>query len=319
MSFPATKLPSKPRWIKACLFASYGFLCTLGLLAWIGGELGVPELLSHWLGHFGLLLIPAAVGYLWLRPRWAALPALVLIGLIIGRMAPLYGPTPTPLPGESLRLITLNVLKHARTYETVRAYLLDTQADIVVLTEVTPAWAAALRPLRAAYPYRYAAPKWGYFGLMILSRYPLRDTTTHYLAAVQVPTLQAVVETPAGPLGLLAVHPPSPPNRQSMRWRNEILAELPRLRRTLPDQTVLAGDLNTTGFGQVFRRLCRETGLRDSRLGWGRQPSWRSHWGIAGIDLDHVLVSPGIGVSGRTVGPPVGSDHRPVVVDLVLP
>ncbi len=58
------------------------------------------------------------------------------------------------------------------------------------------------------------------------------------------------------------------------------------------------------------------TGLRDSSLGIGYHATWPATLGVAGIPIDHVLVSAGIGVAEKSVAAGVGSDHLPIVVDL---
>ena len=46
--------------------------------------------------------------------------------------------------------------------------------------------------------------------------------------------------------------------------------------------------------------------------------SWPAEYCPLGITIDHCLVSPDIEVKQRLVGPDVGSDHLPVIVDLLL-
>jgi len=38
-----------------------------------------------------------------------------------------------------------------------------------------------------------------------------------------------------------------------------------------------------------------------------------------GLPVDHCLVSPSVALVSRTVGPDVGSDHRPLLVEFSLP
>lgn len=68
-----------------------------------------------------------------------------------------------------------------------------------------------------------------------------------------------------------------------------------------------------------FRRLLARSGLIDTLRGRGYQPTWPGHFVPLWIPLDHCLVSPDLTVLDRRVGPHVGSDHRPVIVDLAFP
>jgi endonuclease/exonuclease/phosphatase (EEP) superfamily protein YafD len=56
--------------------------------------------------------------------------------------------------------------------------------------------------------------------------------------------------------------------------------------------------------------------LRDTRAGFGIQASWPTQIPPLGIPLDHCLVSPELVVLDRRLGPAVGSDHRPVILEL---
>ena len=61
--------------------------------------------------------------------------------------------------------------------------------------------------------------------------------------------------------------------------------------------------------------------LLPSRLGFGVQATWPSVYRIPPmmIPIDHCLVSPDVRVVGRRVGPHIGSDHLPVIVELQFP
>ena len=49
------------------------------------------------------------------------------------------------------------------------------------------------------------------------------------------------------------------------------------------------------------------------------EPTWPTYNPLLWIPIDHCLVSPEIIVTDRQIGPDVGSDHYPIVVDLQLP
>jgi len=68
----------------------------------------------------------------------------------------------------------------------------------------------------------------------------------------------------------------------------------------------------------AFCRFAGESGLRDSRQGFGIQATWPSYMPPLRIAIDHCLVSGNVIVNGRRVGAHVGSDHFPVIVDVSL-
>jgi endonuclease/exonuclease/phosphatase (EEP) superfamily protein YafD len=95
------------------------------------------------------------------------------------------------------------------------------------------------------------------------------------------------------------------------------LAQLP------PGPVVLGGDLNAPASSAVVRQLLR-TGLRDSHalagrgLGHTLGHALLGQWGLSFLRIDHVLVSADVGVVASRVGGAEASEHRPVMVDLVL-
>jgi endonuclease/exonuclease/phosphatase (EEP) superfamily protein YafD len=66
----------------------------------------------------------------------------------------------------------------------------------------------------------------------------------------------------------------------------------------------------------MFRDFLATTGLKDSRVGFGWQPTWPTGSMSLRIPIDHVLVEPDLVVLERQVGPDIGSDHLPVRVRL---
>jgi endonuclease/exonuclease/phosphatase (EEP) superfamily protein YafD len=119
---------------------------------------------------------------------------------------------------------------------------------------------------------------------------------------------------------LTAVHtmPPATSPRSVRRWVED-LAALPA-----PDRDVLrilAGDFNATLDHAALRAVLR-TGWADAaqRVGRGLAWTWRP-LRLPGprLALDHVLVDPRISVAAVAFVHLPGSDHRALVVDLILP
>src|SRR5262249_38286126 len=74
-------------------------------------------------------------------------------------------------------------------------------------------------------------------------------------------------------------------------------------------------DLNTTAGSPHFAEFLRVSGLRDSRFGFGPQPSWPT-WSPLRLTIDHAFLSADLAVAGRRPGPDIGSDHYPLILDL---
>jgi endonuclease/exonuclease/phosphatase (EEP) superfamily protein YafD len=84
---------------------------------------------------------------------------------------------------------------------------------------------------------------------------------------------------------------------------------------------VVAGDFNATRHHPSFRRFLSD-GMADAHEERGR--GWAATWPQNRrplpplMRLDHVLVSPDVEVRSIREGLGQGSDHRPIIADLVL-
>ena len=65
-----------------------------------------------------------------------------------------------------------------------------------------------------------------------------------------------------------------------------------------------------------YEKFINITKLKNSRMGVGILPTWPAP--VPLIPIDHVLVSSDIKVRNISVGRDIGSDHLPLIVDLIL-
>ncbi len=237
----------------------------------------------------------------------------------------------------SLTLLTCNLLYECREPERMIASLREVNPDVLLLLEFTPEWQGHFKEaLWKDYPHRVEEPQPGYSGICLASKLPLEAATVLDVAgrfpAVPVaviargqrssllegiPVIRATINIGKHSIALLGVHPP-PPMRPELHvtWHESFAAWPALLRDARAQNQIIAGDLNTTPFTRTFARLCAETGLHDSALGFGLTNTWHFAGTPLGLPLDHVLVSRDLAVLERTIGPEVGSDHRWVMVKL---
>ena len=94
----------------------------------------------------------------------------------------------------------------------------------------------------------------------------------------------------------------------------ELAALADRIGRTSGSQLVI-GDLNRTDGSPFFHDFLQISGLRDSRLGFGRQASWPV-WSPYRISIDHAFATSDLAIIDRRLGPDIGSDHFPLIIDV---
>lgn len=115
-----------------------------------------------------------------------------------------------------------------------------------------------------------------------------------YLGEAEVPSINATLLLNGIPVTLLGTHPLPPGSAEYARLRNDQLRAIATKVQASKGLTIVLGDLNAT-------------------------PWWPAYLPIGRIPLDHCLVSPSIYVINKQLGPNVGSDHLPVVIDLEIP
>ncbi|HYK24902.1 MAG TPA: endonuclease/exonuclease/phosphatase family protein [Steroidobacteraceae bacterium] len=223
----------------------------------------------------------------------------------------------TASPRQPLRIASINVLFHNTHYDDVAAFLRRERPDAAVLVEITPAWHAALDALRDEFPWQYYAESGHHHGgTLLLSRWPIEGMETVPMGPHADPTVVAVLSVRGRTLHLIGVHPSWPLGPAVSSERNRELIELAARARATPAPLIMAGDFNVTPFSPHFRDFIARSGLHWTAQGAGWQPTWPTFLPVGGIQIDHVFVSPGINVRSFARGSGIGSDHRPILVDL---
>ena len=292
----------------------------LACLPTILGFLGRVWYRFEWMSHFRVQyvfgLLPFVVVFL-IGKRWrTAIPPAACMLINIALIVPLYfGGDRTDANSETIRAASINVLTSNRKSELVLDYISETKPDIVVLLEVNDRWMKAIEPLREDYPHQITEPREDNFGIALFSRLPVEESEIHRFEPARVPTIVAQLRHEEHPFTLIATHPVPPGNARCTCERDTQMESIARVANNIDTPLVLIGDLNTTSWSYCFRDFVKASGLRDSRKGFGVQASWPSFNPLLRIPLDHCLVSDAIVVHHREVGPFVGSDHYPILVD----
>lgn len=295
--------------------AALGFLCGFAApYSWLG-ELAVNV---RWqIGAAALLALPL-LGFGGSRWRTAGATAIVLVcAWPVARLW--WGGTGSPVEGPEVRVAFVNVLADNRDGEALDAWVRSENPDVVAVLEVSRFWEEHLAssPTFAAYPHRVVEPRIGAFGIALFSREPLVDAAVHEVGQPGLPYIDATVGVEGCALRVLAVHA-FPPVTPAMRQARDSIMDAVAGR--LDDRPgVVVGDFNATVYSYDLRGFVSGHGLRDTRRGRGRQPTWMPALGPMGLDLDHAFLTGGVRTRSRRVGASVGSDHLPVVVDLVVP
>jgi len=293
---------------------------------------------------FPAYLVPALalVGASWpLGWRWrgAALlaPLIVateLMGLAVG--------SPDAGTGH-LRFMTYNIKAYlaAKTpggFARLAWEIASQDADVIVMQDAQPMSTAGElpAPIRAALKGRQTYVQGQY---IVASRYPLTHCAPGDMsyAGAEDDFAHCTLTVDGHDIDLFTAHFVSPRDGLNAargrsagglrEWEGNFydrLAQSSQLAAAVGKATrpvIVAGDLNADERSPVVRRLLA-TGLRDAyssaAIGYGYTLGHALRPGFSFLRIDHVLVSRDIGVRDCTPGGRDGSEHRPVLADLLV-
>lgn len=302
------------------LFTAAGFvLCVSTAFGLLGRFSWFLDLFSHFRVQYfiGLTLL----GLLLLIPRQhkTAIAFLFVAGINLAIVLPMYfgGQSLTSQGPGTLRAMLLNVNTRLGDANRVKEVIQDFDPDIVVLEEISSQWVQDLQWLMESHPYTRVQPRADNFGIGLFSKLSIRTSDIVYIGDAKVPSLIATLDTGTDQLDVIATHPMPPGGASYSKWRNDQLAKLPN-HVSSNSPVLLLGDLNVTPWNYHFRKLLQSTGLLDSSQGRGIQPTWPNFNLLLRIPIDHCLHSPDIVVFKKVVGPDVGSDHYPLIIDFSI-
>lgn len=264
------------------------------------------DLAVHWQWLYAALLAAACLLGAWWRRR-----SLWLLPLCLLPWATVSVPLPrASAGGHALRIAFANVHVSNPDPSRLLAWLAREPVDVLAIAEASPSLVDALQR-RAPRAMRHHAlhPRLDPWGLAVFSRMPLHDVRL-VAGPDGVPRLEATLDV-GGPVRLVVLHPKPPMSPAMLRDRDTVLRSVVRERHALP--RIVVGDLNASPWSRPLRQA-DDRGLRRAT---GLAPTWRAQWRLRpGIAIDHVLASDHWRVHRAQVGPDIGSDHRPVRVEL---
>jgi len=220
---------------------------------------------------------------------------------------------------RTFKVYSANIYKSNNDLSKLNRELQKENPEIVLLLEVRSAHVEQMRPVMQSFPYRIVNTSFGESGIGIafFSKFPILDYRLTKLSEHGNAIIEATLEINQKPVMFYGIHAQRPSQENFNERKNQFLMLARQMKKqTMP--VIAAGDLNSTPFTPIFRQLLGISGLRDSRTGFGWQPSWPTYFPLFWIPIDHILASPEVYVHRRATGSHIGSDHYPVFAELSI-
>lgn len=296
--WPVTLLLFSPRWL------------FLGPVAVLAVASGLSRRFGHWplQASIGLVVAGPLMGFsLPIRPLWEALPA----------------------GGERVRVVTFNRGARPTRQEQLRDWLARERVDVVCLQESERSPEGTRRLLgdgwhvsregsvASRFPIVGELPPYGermddhgrWPGKLERVRVRTPSGSEFLVASVHLPTVRFGLERFLdGDVAGLRLH--------SAWWGREMGRVLSALAEVEGVPMVVGGDFNMPSDDSTMAALRAHFrfAYEDSAWGYGYTKPTRLPW----IRIDHVLAGPEWYAASARVGPDFGSDHLPLLAELVL-
>lgn len=244
----------------------------------------------------------------------------------------------------ALRMMTYNIKAQRATrqsgvFEALEREVARQRPDLLVMQDAGDLTAARRTNPALAQAVFAGRNVFSHDQYIVASRYPLRDCRAGDLSFRGQPHsyVRCIVNVDGSEVELFTAHLLSP--RRGLNatrhegaegiddWQQNFEDRLSQSRTLAADVAkrerplIVAGDLNAPETSPVIRTLL-DRGLRDAfssaGRGYGYTHGHSTMLAVSFLRIDHILVSPEIGVVDAFAGGKEGSEHRPVIADLLL-
>ena len=277
--------------------------------------------LSHFRMHLAALSVLCALPMLFSKRRrqfavLATAAAALVTAATFGPLWPKDWVGVTAADGRSHRLLQSNMRFDNQEPDRLFDLIAQTRPDILTFQEVSTVWIERLSQLRAQFPYGIICERESRLGgVAILSRYPVAPGSAECVDDGLMAFATLEIEGRQVDVVALHLHWPWPFDQHTQaQWNARDLARL-------GETALLAGDFNAAPWSNTTRIVAAGGGLTAAGFAG---PTWLRAWmpnmlrRIAGLPLDQVLVKGAIVPTHLERGPPVGSDHLPVIMEFAL-
>lgn len=220
-------------------------------------------------------------------------------------------------PHRSFSLLVANVLMRNRNIESFASQIRSATPDAILAVETDEWWVRQLQFLETLYPHVERVPLSNTYGMLLMSRRPMRDVQVRYLVEDSIPSIRATVELPSGDtFDLYCLHPRPPVPGSDSDQRDAELAIVAREVRARKRPAIAAGDLNDVAWSRGTELFQEISGMLDPRVGRGMFNSFHAEYFFLRYPLDHIFHTREFRlIDMRRLGP-IGSDHFPIYIKL---
>jgi len=236
---------------------------------------------------------------------------------------------------NKIRLMTYNT-GLSEDFENIRKLILFEKPDVILFQEVSSQMHDKIKSLKSFFPYNAGLYEpLEHFSSVILSKYPLKNnkmTKKHVVLTnlifeeTELTIIGIHLYAPLNAVLTKVIYevfyknlakPPADPNQFNLAIKQ--MEHLKTLIGNTNQNLILMGDLNMTATSKRFINFLKETNLHTYISYKHPTSTWPTNLpSLLGLQIDHVLFSKNFKVIEKKTTNHFGSDHRPLIVDLVF-
>lgn len=216
-------------------------------------------------------------------------------------------------------VLAFNVLHSNQDTEKTLAYVRQVDAEVLGFFESIKHWPEALLELADTWPYHLRIDA---LEMELYSKHEIASNQV-YRFGQRRGFVACDLMIKGTPVTVLINHPYPPISlgEQAYQWRNEQLHALGKAFAQHADPLVVIGDFNASPWSPVMLDLEAETGWKRALPRWsprGTHALVAPETWLFAQPIDHALVNEQVRPLDMVIGPYLGSDHRPLVIDFAV-
>ena len=210
-----------------------------------------------------------------------------------------------------LKVAHFNVLKFNTDYNKTIDAIIESQADLVSINEMTHQWKNALdTALKNKYPFRYLVAQNNSFGIGVFSKKELSNCETIWFEGLPYIVGEILVEE-RKTIQFLTAHTIPPTNKYAFAKRNKEIKHIEKHLKKSELPKLIIGDFNAVSWSPIMEKMRTGLNLSDSRKSY--KPSYPAWNKLLMIPIDHIFYTKEISCLSFNTIKTTNSDHYGII------
>lgn len=216
---------------------------------------------------------------------------------------------------ENISIVAANVFQFNHQYQSFINLVEKVDPHLILTVESNRHWEEGLKELEEKYPNCWKIPQENTYGMHLYTKLKIKEITTHYFVADDIPSIEAKLLTEDGEeFVFFGIHPPppSPTEEANSKERDGELLCVAKHISSYQCPIIVVGDFNNVPWSKSSRLFQKTANLLDARIGRGLISTFHAKYKLLRMPIDQLYHSAEIHVVDLRTLAYFGSDHFPI-------